>query len=165
MAFGSQRVHFVSGDSPFLSYAFGALALVDQLPGGAEVGIELLESAADVAEHRHARHILDAAADGIAHVACRNRLGGEMDRLLAGAAHAVESDRGNLHWELGQEHGQPADIGPLFAGLYDRAGHDIVDHLGVDRAALDKTLKSEGIKPIGAGLTVSTLGSPEWRPD
>jgi len=39
-----------------------------------------------------------------------------VDGLLAGAAHAVEGHGRDRDREPGQQHPQPADVGPLFAG-------------------------------------------------
>ena len=75
-----------------LGDAFGTFALVNQVVPLEQGGIQLLEAAADVAEHGDARHALDARPDGVSHVAGRDRLGGKVDGLLAGAAHAVERD-------------------------------------------------------------------------
>ena len=68
-----------------------------------QLGIQCLEAAADVAEHGHAGHALHASADDKLHITCGDRLGGKMDRLLAGAAHAVEADTGYLDGKPGEQ--------------------------------------------------------------
>jgi hypothetical protein len=101
-----------------------------------------LVTLADVAEHRSAGHALDAGSDSVAYIARGDRLGGEVDRLLAGAAHPVEGDRRDGHGEVREHHAESPDVRPLLAGLGDGAVQDVFDLLGVDPGTSDEALKA-----------------------
>src|SRR5215210_194758 len=133
VALGGEGVEVLAGDLPLLGYAFGALALVDEvlLLQEIRVHLEACLAVAGVAEHRRPRHALRARGDGVAYVARGHCLRGEVGRLLAGAAHAVEAYRGHRHGEAGEHHAEPPDIRPLFAGLGDRAVYDVLDFFGL----------------------------------
>ena len=77
-------------------------------------------------------HHLDAAADGQIHVAGEDLLRGEVDRLLARAAHPVELDGGDGDRESGLECGQAGDVGALVADRRDAAHDDVLDQGGLN---------------------------------
>src|SRR5262249_3296035 len=67
MALRCKSIYFVPVDLPFLRDALGTFALMDEVVP-AQVGIEFLEAAADVREHRRARHAFYSGTDGIIHI-------------------------------------------------------------------------------------------------
>ena len=84
--------------------------------------------------------VIDLDAGGDDHVlgAAHHRLGGEMDRLLRGAALAVDGDRRDADRQLRGEHRVAADVEGLLAGLADAAHDDVLDRGRVDAGALDQ---------------------------
>ena len=133
MALGGEGVQVLARYLPLLGYAFGALALVNEVLLLQEIRVHLEARLAvtGVAEHRRPRHALRTRGDGVAYVARSHGLRGEVDRLLAGAAHAVEADRGHRHGEAREQHAEPADVRPLLASLGDGAVYDVLDLLRV----------------------------------
>ncbi len=71
--------------------------------------------------------MLDAGADRVSGIARADLLGGEMHRLLARAAHAIQTHGRHLDRKAGQQHRQPTDVGPLLAGLRHATGDDVLD--------------------------------------
>src|SRR5215217_7391949 len=110
-----EGVEVLAGDLPLLGYAFGALALVDEVLLLQEIRVhrEARLTVSGIAEHRRPRHALSARGDGVAYVSCGYCLRGEMGRLLAGAAHAVETDRGHRHGEASEHHSEPPEVRSL----------------------------------------------------
>ena len=82
--------------------------------------------------------MLDAAADDDVVNAGGDQRGGEVDRLLSGAALAVDGRRRCLDRQPGLEPGVAADVDRLLAELLDAAGDDVLDLGGVDSGAVDQ---------------------------
>ena len=91
----------------------------------------------EVRAHRHARHDLDAAADGDIDDAGRDEVRGEVDRLLRRAALAVDGRAGHFDREAGFEHHVAADVRGLLADLRDVAEDDVADQRRVEPDAID----------------------------
>ena len=144
--------------------ALGTLPLVNQLVPLEEGRIEFLVPAADVAEHGDAGHALDAGPDGVVHVARGDRLGGKVDRLLARAAHAVERDGRHGHGKAGQQDAEPADVGPLLAGLRDGPGDDVLDLRRIDPGPLHQSGERLAQQGIGPHFTKRPASPPKRRP-
>ena len=64
--------------------------------------------------------------------------GGEVDRLLGGAALAVDGGRRGLDRQPGLEPGVAADVDRLLAELLHAAGDDVLDLGGIDPGAVDQ---------------------------
>src|SRR5690606_14683964 len=73
-------------------------------------------------------------------------LGGKVERLLGGAALAVQRDRRGAFGETGGQNRVPADIAGLLSGLDDAARNDVLDQPGIDIRALKKALQDPRIK-------------------
>ena len=65
-------------------------------------------------------------------------LGGKVNRLLSRAAHTVQGGCRHTDGKAGQERCQPADIGPLLAGLGHTADDHILDVGRLDARPLDE---------------------------
>jgi hypothetical protein len=82
-------------------------------------------------------HVLDARADdGVVHPG-RDQRGAEVDRLLRGAALAVDRRGGRLDRQAGLQPGVAADVEALLAVLLHAPCDHIVDGPGGDAGALD----------------------------
>src|SRR5580704_15067268 len=87
--------------------------------------------AADRGAHRDPAHRLDAARHHHVVLAADEAGGGEVDRLLAGAALPVDGHPGHRQRPAGREHGVAGDVEGLLADLADAAPNDVVHHLRV----------------------------------
>ena len=91
--------------------------------------------------HRGARHRLDTTGDDGVVMPGHHTGGGEVDRLLARTALAVDGHtRDALRPAGGQQRGA-ADVERLLAGLHDAAPDHVVDDAGVDAGALGKPVE------------------------
>ncbi len=100
--------------------------------------------------HRHPAHALDAGSDDAILRSAHHRLRGELDRLLARSALAVDGDRRRaLAQMLGREHRVAPDLHRLLAALADATHDHIVHGLGIDPAALDDGIERSGRKVDG----------------
>src|SRR5215217_768739 len=163
VALGREGVQVLTRDPPPLRDPLRALALVDQLPLLQKVGVHLVarDAVAGVAEHRGAGHALYAGGDSVAYVAHAYRLGSEMCRLLAGAAHAVEANRRDGHGEAREHHAEPSYVRPLLAGLGNGAVYHVFDLLRIEPRALQKPVEGMRQKGVGAHLTEGPAGFGE----
>ncbi len=136
LAEGTELVEVLAGDAVLGGDHVGADALRRQ--AGLGVAVELLlrerepHALDDRGAHRRAGHHFDARRDDDVVRAGHDALGGEVHRLLAGTALAVDRRRRNLLGPPGGEHGVAADVERLLTDLHDAAHDDVVDH-GRDR--------------------------------
>ena len=170
VALDRELVERLPREPPPLGDPFRALALVDQLVPGEKLGVQAAEAAVaavgiDVEEHPHPRHVLHAAADGVPRVARGDRLRGEMDRLLARTAHAVQGDRRDRDRETGQQYAEPPDVRPLFTGLRDGAAYDVLYAGRVDAGARHDPLQDMREQGIGPGIAERAAAFAERRAD
>ena len=147
----SEPVEIVLGEAVLLDDHLGAheLAEVDTRPLRLDpVGLVVeafLHVQRDVGAHRHAGHAFNTAGDHHVLRSAHHGLGCKLDRLLAGAALAINRHRrGRLREQLARQHAHAANLHRLLARLTDAAGHHIIDGLGIDPAALD-----EGVERLG----------------
>ena len=125
-------------EAPFPGNHFGGIALWDDLEEIHQLGADRPFAGTErIRPHRHARHVFDAGADDDLLRARQHALGGEIHRLLAGAAEAIHGRPGNFDGEACDQRRGAGDIHALFAGLGDAAGDDVVDLGGVDPRAGD----------------------------
>ena len=82
-------------------------------------------------------HVLDTRADGDVVDAGSDEGGGEVDRLLGGAALAVDGGGRRLHRQTGLQPGVAPDVERLLTDLLDAARDDVLDLRSVDPRALD----------------------------
>src|SRR6202030_1678157 len=93
--------------------------------------------------HRNARHTLNAAADGDVIAAGNYTLRGKMNRLLAGAALAVDGGAGNGFRKAGGEDSVASDVSGLLANLHDAASNHVIDLRGIKLVACDQAFQRE----------------------
>ena len=170
MAFLGELVNGMARQTPFVGNALGAFALMDQFMALEQLGVELFETVdrtaqADVQEHRHAAHALDAAADDIVHVPGGNRLRREMHGLLARSAHAVEGHAGHFDRQLRQQHGQPSRVCALFSCERDGAVNHIPDLARIGARALQQAVYDMREQCIGAIFAQRAAPPAKRRPD
>ena len=101
VALGSKIIQIGTVQTPFLGQSFGALPLVNQVVPLVQGGVQLLEATANAAEHGHASHVFYPAGNDQLHIPRGDGLGGEMDRLLAGATHPIQADAGHRRGQSG----------------------------------------------------------------
>lgn len=167
VALGGEGVYVVAADGPPVGDALGALALVYEVLLGEKRGVELLEAAAlevYVAEHRGARHALDAAADRVGYVSRGDRLRGEVNGLLARSAHPVEGDGRDLDGEVREHHRETPDVRALLPGLRYAAGNDVLDRPGLYPGPLYKPAQRVREERVRADLPKGPVPLAEGRP-
>ena len=91
--------------------------------------------------HRRARHRLDATGDDDVVVPGHHTGGGEVHRLLARSALAVDGHAGHGLRPARREHRGAGDVERLLAGLHDAAPDDVVDERRVDARPLDEPVE------------------------
>ena len=101
--------------------------------------------------------MLDAAGDDDVVDAGGDQGRGEVDRLLAGAALAVDGGRRRLDRQAGLEPGVAGDVDPLLAELLHAAGDDVLDLGRVDPGALDQLGVGLGEQVGGVDVLVVAL--------
>ena len=94
--------------------------------------------------HRHAGHALDARGDHDVLGAAEHALGGEVQRLLRGAALAVDRGARHAFRKLGREHRVARDVGGLLAHLHHAAHHHVLDGRGIDAGAIHQLVQHLG---------------------
>src|SRR5690606_15608688 len=113
--------------------------------------------------HRRARHHLDAGGDRDVVGAGDHALGGEVQRLLARAALAIDRGGGHRLGPPGGEHGVATDVQRLLADLHHATHDDVVDERRVEIVALDERLEHVGgevggVPVLEASVAPSTGG-------
>ena len=103
--------------------------------------------------HRHPAHRLDAGRDHQVVGAGHDALHGEVDRLLAGAALALDRGGRHVHREARRQPGLTAGGGGLLAVLPDAADEDVVHRAGVDAVPLD-----DGAQQLGEQVNGMHVG-------
>ena len=113
-------------------------------------------------------HVLDAAADRDVVDAGGDQRRGEVDRLLGGAALAVDRRRRGLDRQAGLEPGVAADVDALLAELLGAAGDHVAGLGGVDAGALEELAVGLGEQVRGVDVLVVALlrvPAPDRRAD
>ena len=142
-------------------------------PGSARLGVALHhagpEGEAEVAHDRgaHGRvgHGLDAAGDGDVVGPGHDALGGEVHRLLRGAALAVDGGGGHRLGPPGRQHGVAADVERLLGHLHDAAHDHVVDQGRVQLVALGDGLEGLGGQVHGVPVAELPVALPAGGPD
>ena len=143
MGLHSHLVEVCARQVPLLGDHLRGHTLVDQF---AVVAVdhhrpERSVAALAVGEHRDARHGLDTTCDDDVVVPRDDTGGGEVQRLLAGAALAVDCGAGHSLREAGGQGRVASDVEALLPHLGDAAPDHIVDECRVDARTLYKTLQ------------------------
>jgi hypothetical protein len=152
-------VQLVAGQLPFIRHHLRALPLVDEfMPDVGELG-------GVVGAKGLVGHHLGAAGDDDVHITGKDGLRREVDRLLAGPAHAVERHPRHLHREAGLEQRQPGEIGALVANGSHHAPYHVLHPGGLDPRPphgllQDKRGQLNGMEGIqrAAGLALRGVG-------
>ena len=95
-------------------------------------GLRVHRPGSAVGAHRHPRHRLDAAGEHQVLPARGDLLRGDVDRLQARGAEAVELDAGDRVGQPGLDRGGLGDVGALVADRGDTPEHDVVDAVRVE---------------------------------
>src|SRR4030095_9433069 len=114
-----------------------------------------------VRAHGHPRHVLDAAGNDHIVLAGHDAHRREVRRLLAGAAHPVESRAAHVDREPRDERGVPRDVEPLLAELVDAAQNDVLDVRRIDAAPPDEIVQAESGQVVGADSGELAALSPD----
>src|SRR5205814_9685361 len=109
-----------------------------------QLGREGDARAIGVGSHWDAGHAFDTARYGHVADAALDQVGGEVDRLLAGAALAVDGRRRRGYRKLGRQPSGAADVDRLLADLADAAEDDVFDLFGLDPRPLDQLFQDKG---------------------
>ena len=159
LALGAERVEVVAGEAVLLGDHLGADALRGQAGVGVAVELRLREREAhaldDRRAHRRAGHDLDAGGDDDVVRAGDDALRGEVHRLLAGAALAIDGGGGHRFGPAGGEDGVAADVERLLTDLHHATHDHVVDEFGVEVVALLEGLEHLGGE--GGGMPVLEL--------
>ncbi len=132
-------------EAPLLGDHLGADALVRGLGVAAAEGLRVrVPAVGQRRAHRGARHRLDAAGDDDVVVPGDHTGGGEVHRLLARPALAVDGHAGDALGPAGGSTAVRRDVERLLAGLHDAAPDDVVDDARVDARALDQAVEYLG---------------------
>ncbi len=100
----------------------------------------------------------DTAADGQMMLACHHLRGGEINRVEARGAKAVDLNPRHMVAIIGGERCRPGNVAARLADGIDAAEHDIVHKVGVETAAiLDRPQHSRG-EPKGRDLVQRAVG-------
>jgi hypothetical protein len=89
-------------------------------------------------------HHFGAAREDEIGVACKDGLRGKVDGLLAGAAHAVEADGGDMDGEARFEDAEPRQVAALIAEGGDDAPDGVIEAGGADARTFDGFAHDEG---------------------
>ena len=111
--------------------------------------------------------MLDAAGDDALVLPGHHAHGGEVGRLLARAAHAVEGGPAHIQGEARDEGGVAGDVQPLLVHLIHAAHDDVLDLGRVDLGPLDEGLEGVGeqvIRPDRGELAVALAHGGADRP-
>jgi len=124
-------VQFVAGQIPFLGHEFGAQSLMD------EAMTDIRPFGRIVRAERLVGHHFGAARQDEVVIAREDGLRRKVDGLLAGAAHAVEADGGDVDGETGLEDAEPRQVAALVAEGSDDAPDRVVETGRVHARAAD----------------------------
>ncbi len=145
LALGAERIEVFAGDAVLVGDHVGADALRREAGLGVSIELGLREGEAhpldDRGAHRGAGHHFDAGGDDDVVGAGHDALRGEVHRLLARPALAIDGGRRHLFGPAGGEHGVAADVERLLTDLHHAAHDDVVDHCGVEVVALGEGLQ------------------------
>jgi hypothetical protein len=141
VALEREGLHVLARDAPLLGDHLGAAELGDLLrPVPGRPALRAREGALEAhrLRERHGRrdrdhaHVLDAAGDDEVRGAAHHRLGGEVHRLLRGAALAVDRHARHVLGEAGREPAGARDVARLRPDRVAAAEHHVLDRRGVD---------------------------------
>jgi hypothetical protein len=158
VALQGESFHVLARDLPSVGDHLGGAELGDLLvpiallPAGRaaeRVAEAELLAAGHRGRDRDRAHVLHAAGDDQVLGAAHHPLGGEVDRLLGGAALAVDGGAGDALGQPGGEPGGAGDVAGLRADRVDAAEDDVVDPLRIDPGALDQRLDRVGAEVGG----------------
>ena len=121
-------VDVVAGEAVFRRDQIGRHALRHEIGrnGDRRIGRPGAARGADA----DAAHRFDAAADGQVVLAAHHLRGGEIDRVEARGAEAVDLHAGHGVAEAGRQRAHPRDVASRFADRVDATHHDVVDSSG-----------------------------------
>ena len=153
LALGAELVEVLAGEAVLVGDHVGADSLRREAGLGVAVELLLGEGEAhalhDGCAHRRSGHDLDAGGDHHVVGTGDDALRGEVHRLLAGAALAVDGGGGDRFGPTRGEHGVAADVERLLTHLHDAAHDHVVDQCGVEIVALLEGLQHVGGKRGG----------------
>ena len=135
---------------------------------GVVVGLGVHRPGAAVGAHRHARHRLHAPGEHEVLPARGDLLGGDVDRLQARRAEAVELHAGDGVGQAGLDRGRLGDVAALVADRRYAAQHDVVDPVGIEvRIAAQHLVHQPDHEVDGLGGVQRSiyLALPPRRPD
>src|SRR5262249_40537945 len=151
MALRGELVQRLPRQPPFLGDHLGRDALGDDVEALLELRRErTVTRPHGVRAHGHPRHVLDAAGNDRVVLAGHDAHCREVCRLLAGAAHPVESRAAYVDWEARDERGGPRDFESLLAELVDAAQDDVLDVCRIDADPPDEIAQDEAGQVVGA---------------
>ena len=120
--------------------------------GRVVVGLRVHRPGAAVGAHRHARHRLHAAREHEVLPAGGDLLGGDVHRLEARGAEAVELHAGDRVRQPGLDRRGLGDVRALVADRRDAAEHDVVDARRVEFLVADRASRASGPTTRSTGL-------------
>ena len=149
VALHREGVELLARDAPLVGDHLGADALALQ---AALLGVARHHAGAegepvvphDRRSHRRVRHGLHPGGHDDVVGARHDALRGEVQRLLGGAALAVDRGGGHRLGPAGGEHGVAADVERLLGDLHDAAHDHVVDQCRVELVALGHRLEGLG---------------------
>ena len=189
LAFIAEFVEHILGEIIFLGDHFGAgelaeldarVARLDPRPAEGRAHAVVVGQFGGGA-HRHPRHRFDAGSDDDVHLAAHHRGSGEMQRLLRGAALAVNAGARHRFGQARRHHRVACDIARLLPELRHAAHDDVFDQRRIGTGTVDQCIEHLASKigrmPITQQATAATPGStgggndigfmhgrsPKWR--
>src|SRR5262249_53954118 len=157
-------VHLLPADPVLASDELCGDALWHQVVQLEQLGRERVAGAlSDVGPHGHARHALDASSNRDVGDAALDQVRGEMDRLLARAALAIDGRCRGLDRKAGGEPGVAADVQALLPDLTDAAEDHVLDLAGLDTRAVDDLLENHRTQDYGMEVLELAVPPAEWR--
>src|SRR5690606_14612432 len=130
LRFYRKRVGIVAGEAVFGGDDVGRDALRHEVGLHGEARVNRDRRA--VRAHGDPTHHLDAAGDVRAARAAPDLVRGEVHRLHAGGAEAVDGEAGNALVEVGEQDGRAREAAALFAHLRDVAPDHVLDRVAVE---------------------------------
>ena len=170
MALEAEFVHLPAGDRPLVGDQLGRLTLCDQAaPARVSSAHRRAERESVLSidhrrPHRNPRHQLDAGRDRDVIGAGDHPLRGEVDRLLARPALAVDRRAGDLLRPAGGEHGVTPDVDALLADLHHAPHDDVVDVGRIDSGPIDDRVERRGGQVDRVMVREHAIALSERRP-
>ncbi len=163
----------VARDAPLVGDHLGTDALALQLAVAVLAGVAGHHArpegepvvAHDRGAHGRVGHGLDPGGHDHVVGAGHDALGGEVQRLLRGAALAVDGGGGHRLGPAGGQHGVAADVERLLGDLHDAAHDHVVHQGGVELVALGHGLEGLGGQVDGMPVAQLAVALAAGRPD